>query len=135
MKFNNLSKIGDRIRICRVEKKLSQENLAHDLGISTTAYSRIERGLTNVSIARLEQIAECLNVPLARLMHTYDDVYKNTDSTDSIFKDPGYNYPELDPQILLKQIDDLQKNLSRANKALEDKDEIIALLKEKLSRN
>jgi transcriptional regulator with XRE-family HTH domain len=52
-----------------MEKKLTQENIANDLGISVTAYSKIERGKTNISITRMEQIAEALDVNILKIIH------------------------------------------------------------------
>lgn len=54
--------IGKQIRKIRLEKELSQENVAADLGISKGAFSKIERGTTNIPISRLLQIASVLEV-------------------------------------------------------------------------
>jgi transcriptional regulator with XRE-family HTH domain len=131
MNPTSLNKIGDRIRVCRVEKKLSQENVAHEIGISITAYSKIERGQTNVSIGRLEQIATCLGVPLTRLMHApSEDLYPAIGDIGMVRED-AYLYPtDFNKQTLLMRIDNLQEELARLNKTLAEKDEIIALLKE-----
>jgi transcriptional regulator with XRE-family HTH domain len=67
--------IGDQIRVHRTKKKLSQENMANELGISVAAYSRIERGQTNVSINRLEQISACLDVSIPQLMVPVESDY------------------------------------------------------------
>ena len=53
----DLKTFGKKIRLLRQSKSLSQENIANDLGISITAYSKIERGITNVSFTRLFQLA------------------------------------------------------------------------------
>ena len=121
MQVTSLNKIGDRIRVCRVEKKLNQENVAREIGISITAYSKIERGKTNVSIGRLEQIAACLGVPLARLIHPND-----IDMT----QESGHTYPsDINKHILSLRIENLQEELVRLNKVIAEKNEIIILLK------
>jgi transcriptional regulator with XRE-family HTH domain len=130
MQTGSLNKIGDRIRVCRVEKKLSQENVAHEIGISITAYSKIERGLTNVSIGRIEQIAACLGVPMSRLMHPVGDIYRDFGNIDLI-RDGGYVYPsDINRQALLMRIESMQEEVTRLNKTIVEKDEIITLLKE-----
>jgi transcriptional regulator with XRE-family HTH domain len=135
MNPTSLNKIGDRIRVCRVEKKLSQENVANEIGISITAYSKIERGLTNVSIGRLEQIAACLDVSLTRLMHPSDDIYRTINNID-MMRDGGYIYPpDINKQALLIRIENLQEELARLNKTIAEKDEIITLLKEVITHN
>ncbi|WP_460472956.1 helix-turn-helix domain-containing protein [Emticicia fontis] len=53
---------GDKIRGIRLLKGYSQENLAEMLKISLRAYGDIERGKTDISDSRLQQIAEQLEV-------------------------------------------------------------------------
>jgi transcriptional regulator with XRE-family HTH domain len=55
-------KIGERIRRIRVIKNYSQANVAEDLGMTTGAYAKIERGETDANISRLFGIAEALEV-------------------------------------------------------------------------
>lgn len=54
-----------RIRKLRESKDYSQENMAGELGISTSAYSKIERGVTDPSIGRIGEIAAILEVEIA----------------------------------------------------------------------
>ncbi|AEI48727.1 helix-turn-helix domain-containing protein [Runella slithyformis] len=60
--------ITEKIRLYRLERGLSQENMADSLGISTTSYGDIERGKTELSLSRFYQIAELLKVGVAALM-------------------------------------------------------------------
>jgi len=54
--------IGYRIRKLRESKDYSQENMAGELGISTSAYSKIERDVTDPSVGRVTAIAKILDV-------------------------------------------------------------------------
>lgn len=54
--------ISKNIRRLREAKGLSQENIAFDLGISQSTYSKIERDASNITVARLMKIAELLDV-------------------------------------------------------------------------
>ena len=54
--------IGRRIRSIRQERNMKQEALADKIDVSVAFMSRIERGSTQVSLKRLIQIAEILNV-------------------------------------------------------------------------
>lgn len=54
--------IGKRIRNSRIEKRLTQEELADRLNISVAYMSRMERGSTKVNLKRLIQIAEILDL-------------------------------------------------------------------------
>jgi len=56
--------IPDKIRKARVLKGLSQENVADMLGISTTAYGDIERGKTELSIKRAQDLSKVLDIPV-----------------------------------------------------------------------
>ena len=51
-----------RIRKLRERKDYSQQNMADELGISISAYSKIERGVTDPSVGRVEEIAKILEV-------------------------------------------------------------------------
>ena len=51
---------AEKIRLQRLQRGLSQENMADLLGLSTTAYGDIERGKTDLTLSRLTQIATVL---------------------------------------------------------------------------
>lgn len=60
--------IAEKIRLQRLQKGLSQENMADLLNLSTTAYGDIERGKTDLTLSRLTQIANALTIsPIALL--------------------------------------------------------------------
>jgi transcriptional regulator with XRE-family HTH domain len=60
--------IGSRIKQERKQSKLSQEELAERLNISTSFQSRMERGATKISLDMLGRISEALNIPLPLLV-------------------------------------------------------------------
>ena len=66
--MNVTSNLSERIRQIRLQKGLSQENMADMLGLSTTAYGDMERGRTELSVSRLENVAKLLDVPLPELL-------------------------------------------------------------------
>ena len=59
---------GEKIRLTRISRGLSQENLADMLGISTTAFGDIERNKTELTIARAKEIANTLTISLLELL-------------------------------------------------------------------
>jgi len=61
-------KVHEKIRFMRQSKNWSQEEIADKLGMSTNGYANIERGETDVSFSRLEQIAKTLEVELLELL-------------------------------------------------------------------
>ncbi|HEV7380508.1 MAG TPA: helix-turn-helix transcriptional regulator [Dyadobacter sp.] len=62
------SNLSERIRQIRMQKGLSQENMADMLGLSTTAYGDMERGRTDISLGRLENISKILDIGLPDLL-------------------------------------------------------------------
>ena len=53
---------GQRLRAFRLEKELSQEQLAHEAGLDRTYVSSCERGRRNVSLSTICKLAEALGV-------------------------------------------------------------------------
>ncbi len=53
---------AEKIRLQRLQRGLSQENMADLLNLSTTAYGDIERGKTDLTLSRLAQIANVLGI-------------------------------------------------------------------------
>lgn len=60
--------LGEKIRYLRTLKGYSQDDMAHLLDISPTAYGDIERGKTDVSHSRLEQIAKTMELSVLDLL-------------------------------------------------------------------
>ncbi|WP_375447198.1 helix-turn-helix domain-containing protein [uncultured Fibrella sp.] len=60
--------IGEKIRSIRNIKGYSQETMADLIGISSIAYSNIERSKTDISHSRLEQIAKVFGMDLIGLL-------------------------------------------------------------------
>ena len=64
----DLVQLGKNISAFRRAQHLTQEDVAFELNITNVSYSRIERGITDVSFNRLLQIAEILKVPVSVLV-------------------------------------------------------------------
>ncbi len=60
--------IAESIRKARLMLGLSQENVADQLGISTTTYGDIERGKTTLTLARAMAIADLLRLDWQTLL-------------------------------------------------------------------
>ena len=60
--------IGNLIRSLRIEKGLSQEQLANEADIPLSQIGRIERGETNPTVSTLFVISEALGVELKRIV-------------------------------------------------------------------
>lgn len=64
----DLIQLGKNISAFRRAQHLTQEDVAFELNITNVSYSRIERGITDVSFNRLLQIAQILKVPVSALV-------------------------------------------------------------------
>ena len=64
----NFKTIGERIRKLRQEKGFTQEKIAEELEVSIAYMSRIERGVTEISLKRLAQISEILDISIDELI-------------------------------------------------------------------
>ena len=61
-------KFGKRVRKYRLEKDLSQEELAHEAESNRTYISDVERGTRNPSIIVVERIALALDKSIGELL-------------------------------------------------------------------
>ena len=59
---------GKNIRTMRHERGWSQEDVSSRLGISIPAFSKIETGVTDINLSRLEQIANIFEVSVVNLL-------------------------------------------------------------------
>jgi transcriptional regulator with XRE-family HTH domain len=66
----NKSVIAANIRKVRLRKNYSQEYLGLRLKISQNAYSKIEIGLSSISLQRIFEIAEVFEVDVCDLINT-----------------------------------------------------------------
>lgn len=61
-------KIGEKIKTIREIKKLSQEDMAHKLGLAVHTYARLERGESRMYMQVLEEIAQVLEMNVVDLL-------------------------------------------------------------------
>jgi len=61
-------RFGRRLREIRLQKGISQEELAERAGLHRTYISSVERGERNISLVNIENLACALGVTLAELM-------------------------------------------------------------------
>ena len=91
--------IAATLRALRAQHDYTQEYMAHRLGISQNAYSKLERGKTRIDINHIYKLAEVYDVPVTGFLP------KPATST-------GINTAGL-PQLLRKVRDLFSKALNR----------------------
>jgi len=118
---DTVSKIVNKIRDIRRQKGYSNEVMAMDLGMSTSAYNKLERMETSISLEKFIKIIEILNVPYSEF---FDLTVKSVYQQD--LKDNSIGHYEV--QTLY------QENREVYEKLVVAKDEQITLLKSLLER-
>ncbi len=122
------TKHAERIKFFRTLKGWTQEDMAEKLNMSVTGYGNIERGDTNVSLLKLEEVARVLGIELQELFSSTGKVLisfgeKNNNSNEYQIINSQDN-SEL--EFIIKQ---QNKEITLLQKRIEDLEEIIKLLK------
>jgi len=60
-------KIGDKIKLLRMQKDYTQEELAFKVGVDRSYMGFVERGEKNPTLSTLMKIAKALKIPLKEL--------------------------------------------------------------------
>ncbi len=69
MKNIKLLELGNKIRLERMKRDISQEKLAEMANVSIRTISDIERGITDIRYTNLLQIAEAFDLTLSELLN------------------------------------------------------------------
>lgn len=94
--------IGENIRMLRVLKGLSQENMANELNISVSTYSNVERDVSALTVNRLLEIAKILSVrPSTILEMNSKQILAESDSKDYKSKSMDSELSKLQDQLEL----------------------------------
>jgi len=67
-----MNALGKKIRLLRHQRGWSQEDVAKRLDISIPAFSKIETGITDVNLSRLDQISRLFGMTVVQLLATND---------------------------------------------------------------
>ena len=106
--------LGKKIRLLRHQRSWSQEDVAKQLDISIPAFSKIETGITDVNLSRLEQIATLFEMSIVQLL-TFNDTEeqeKYNNEVESLSK--KLQEREADVIELQKKVIELYEELRRA---------------------
>jgi transcriptional regulator with XRE-family HTH domain len=114
-------KIHERIKSIREEKKLSQEAIAYSIGLSQSQYSRRESGESRFTADEIMALSKALDTHISELYGIQPMTFNNTNHQGGIaIVGEYYNVPD--------------KLIEQYEKRLQEKDELITLLKEQLER-
>ena len=125
----DLRKIIDKISKVRKNKGYSYDNMAIDMGLSPSAYRKIEMVETKLTVERLLQIAEVLDSPLDSLFENNDKKNFNQENHDNetVNAYQGNSYPDISAltnkilSIYEKQIEELKSEIKDLKNLKNDK--------------
>ena len=127
--MDNIS-IKNNIRKVRKDRRLTQEEMAHKLGISLTAYRDLEKGGTSILNYNLMRIASLLDTSAEEIILGYRPAQiEGADLRDVKAEYSG----KID--VLEKRISDLEKLVSSHEEIINSKNEIIKMLKKRLGED
>ncbi len=66
-------RLGAEFKRLRLERGMTQEDLADESGITTTYISLVELGKTNVTLAKAMQISQVLGVRLSEVLASVEE--------------------------------------------------------------
>lgn len=88
--------VHERIRFFRQAKGWTQEEVAYKLELSPNGYGCIERGETDVTLSRLEQLAQLFEVKLSQLIDTDEkSIFNNLMGTNNTNTQNNHHYCQM----------------------------------------
>jgi transcriptional regulator with XRE-family HTH domain len=82
------SLVGERIRLLRKRRNMSQTDLGKALGVTFQQVQKYENGKNRVGASRLHQVATALNVPITELFDGASGTSGTSRATKSVAFDP-----------------------------------------------
>jgi len=133
--------VHEKLKVMRLCKDWSQEEMAEKLGYSVNGYAKIERGETAIKVEKLNKIAEVLGVELQQLLNLNDrnilniiDHFSSQYNSNNIYLTETQCVHELEKaHLLLRERD---KEIGYLKQECEHLKELVALFKnnQKFSR-
>ena len=116
--------IKDNIRRIRKEHGLTQEEMAHKLGISLTAYRDLEKGNTNIVNCNVIRLAHLLDTSTEELVLGYRPVRIPEENLREMKEEYAGRIAELE-----KEVEYLRMLVKSQEEIIETKNQIIEMLR------
>lgn len=125
--IKNIMSVVNKIKRYREAKNFTQSFMAEQLNISQNTYSKIEGGTIKLTVDRLEQISNILNVNIEDILSSSDDQHFNFHNSN-IDKFYGYieNMQEDNKELLNTTIGILNEQINYLRKENEKLIQLIA---------
>lgn len=122
--------IKNNIRKIRKARKITQEEMAHKLGISVTAYRDFEKGGTSIVNGNVMKLASLLDTSAEELVLGYTPSQAEGTSLEDIRQSYGGRLKTHE-----RRIADLEKLVESLEETIRSKNEIIIMLKKRLGED
>ncbi|MFM6953831.1 MAG: helix-turn-helix domain-containing protein [Sphingobacteriaceae bacterium] len=109
-----MNTLGKKIRLLRHQRSWSQEDVAKQLDISIPAFSKIETGITDVNLSRLEQVSALFGLTVVQLLTFTDSEEQEKYNNEVEVLTKKLQERETDVIELQKKVIDLYEELRRA---------------------
>jgi transcriptional regulator with XRE-family HTH domain len=109
-----MNTLGKKIRLLRHQRSWSQEDVAKQLDISIPAFSKIETGITDVNLSRLEQVSALFGLTVVQLLTFIDSEEQEKYNNEVEVLTKKLQDRETDVIELQKKVIDLYEELRRA---------------------
>ena len=128
--------IKDNIRRIRKNRKLTQEDVAHRLGISLTAYRDLERGSTSMVNGNICRLAEEFETSPEELVLGYKPSQQASRALEEVRGKYQSRVTLLEKQVedLERLVKTLEETIASKNEIIENNKEIIIMLKKELCK-
>lgn len=105
--------LGLKIKQCRNNHKITQEQLAEIIDISQSYLGQIERGVRGINLENLTKIANALNVSLDYLLSDY--LTQNINDLDMQWNNIIKGKTPTDKETYISLVKDLEKYIDKSN--------------------
>lgn len=112
-----------KIKNLRELRNYTQEHMAHSLGLTQRAYSSIENGKTQLTIERLREITQILNVSIGDILDIESKTTYNNNFNNHATENSG--------SLIFRQ-DDIDEIKNLFERLIKVKDEEIHFLREQI---
>ena len=126
--MDNIS-IKDNIRKIRKERQLTQEDLAHRLGISVTAYRDLEKGDTNIVNGNVLRLAELLETSTEEIVLGYRPVQMQGKKLEESQEEYNGRVADLE-----REVEYLRKLVKSHEETIATKNQLINMLEKRLEK-
>jgi len=109
-----MNTLGKKIRLLRHQRSWSQEDVAKQLDISIPAFSKIETGITDVNLSRLEQVSALFGLTVVQLLTFTDSEEQEKYNNEVEVLTKKLQDRETDVIELQKKVIDLYEEFRRA---------------------